>query len=424
VSLIVLGLNHETGSVELREKLNFREKDVPRALRELRERCGNAGAVLLNTCNRVELYLHHGQLKSIVLGMRARQFLSEWHELPEETFSDALYEHHGTAAARHLFRVAASLDSLVVGEAQILGQVHKAYDAARTEETTDKTIHAMFQKAFSVAKAVRSKTDIGAGNVSISSVAVDLAASIFMEFADKTVMVVGAGEMGELTLKSLLASGVGEVLVLNRSMEKAREIAGESGGRAVAFAELEAHLHRADIIITSTAAPHAILHPEDFARALDRRGQEPMFVIDIAVPRDVDPSAGNLDNLYLYNVDDLRKVVDENMEARRRQAERGAAIVERGAEEFAKWMRAIAAEPTIVSMTNEMRAIREQELRKTLAALPDLTDKQREEISYLTERIVNKILQSPMTQIKHEIGHHDPHTVLHLARRLFGLKDS
>ncbi len=423
MSLVVIGLNHETGSVELREKLGFSEKEAPRASQELRRRCDNAGVVVLSTCNRVELYVHHPQMEPDRLCALARQFLAESHGLPEQEFEAALYEYHGSEMVEHLFRVTASLDSLVLGEAQILGQVHDAYLVARTAQTTDKVIHALFQRAFSIAKAVRTKTDIGQGNVSISSVAVALAASIFMDFADKTVMVIGAGEMGELTLKSLLSRGVGKVLVLNRNQKTAQEVAGRFQGEAIAFDALEGHLHRADIVITSTAAPHAILHPAHFLQALRRRGQAPMFVIDIAVPRDIDPDAARLDNLYLYNVDDLRKVVDENLEDRRQQAERAEAIVEHGVREFDKWLRGIAAEPTIVSMAEELRAIREQELQKTLAALPDLTEKQRHEVGYLTERIVNKILQSPMTQLKHEIGHHDPHTVLHLVRRLFGLKE-
>jgi glutamyl-tRNA reductase len=423
VSLVVIGLSHQTGSVELRERLGFSAEEVPRASLDLRKRCGNAGVVILSTCNRVELYLHQPQLEAGALAAHARRFLSEWHGTPEDKFDPALYEHRDADMVEHLFRVAASLDSLVLGEAQILGQVHDAYLAARSAQTTDKVIHALFQKAFSTAKAVRSKTNIGQGNVSISSVAVDLAASIFMEFADKTVMVIGTGEMGELTLKSLVSKGVGEVLVLNRNREKAQEIAQRFGGEALTFDALGSHLHRADIVITSTAAPHTILHAEQFLMALERRDQSPMFVIDIAVPRNVDPDSARIDNLYLYNVDDLRKVVDENLEARRQQADRAEVIVDHGVREFDKWLRGIAAEPTIVSMAEELRAVRERELEKTLAALPDLTEKQRQEVAYLTERIVNKILQSPMTQIKHEIGHHDPRTVLHLARRLFGLNE-
>ncbi|NIA16224.1 MAG: glutamyl-tRNA reductase, partial [Nitrospiraceae bacterium] len=392
MSLIVLGINHQTGSVELREKLYFAAEEIVPASLELRERCADAGLVIVSTCNRVEIYIHHAQTETASLCACARRFLSHWHKVPEKDLWQSVYVRENADAVGHLFRVASSLDSLVVGEAQILGQVHDAYLAARTAQLTDKVIHALFQKAFSVAKAVRSKTGIGTGNVSISSVAVDLASSIFTEFPGKTVMVIGAGEMGELTLKSLLSRGVGKILVLNRSIEKARAIAETYNGEAVAFAELDQHLHRADIIITSTAAPRPILHEKNLAQALELRGQEPMFVIDIAVPRDVDPEAGELDNLYLYNVDDLRRVMDENIEARRQEAERGAAIVERSTENFARWLQGIAAEPTIISMAKELRAIRDIELQKTLAALPGLTEKQREEVSYLTERIVKKIL--------------------------------
>ena len=230
--------------------------------------------------------------------------------------------------------------------------------------------------------------------------------------------------MSELTLKSLVSRGVRHVVVVNRNTERAQAMAEPYGGEALPFDRLEEYLHRGDIIISSTAAPRFILHPEQFQRALKQRGQEPMFVIDIAVPRDVEPGVGELDNVYLYNMDDLEQVVGENLETRRQEAARGMGIVQRGVEQFEQWMRGVVAEPTITSIAEEFHRIRQEELAKTLAALPDLTEKQRQEVAYLTERVVKRMLQSPMTQIKHEIGHHDPHTVLHLVRRLFGLKES
>lgn len=424
MSLLVTGLNHHTSAIEVREKLAFRPDSIPAAVFELRKRLDNAGVVILSTCNRVEVYVHHPVLEADVLFQRVCEFLAEWHKTALEGFQSSLYLHSNLEAVGHLFRVAASLDSLVLGEAQILGQVHEAYLTSQAEQAADKVIHQLFQKAFAIAKSVRSETEVGAGNVSISSVAVDLAASIFEELSGKTVMIIGSGQMSELTLKSLVSRGVREVIVVNRNSERARAMAEPYGGEAVAFDALNEHLHRGDIIISSTAAPRFILHPEQFQRALKRRGQEPIFVIDIAVPRDVEPSVGELDNVYLYNMDDLEQVVGENLESRRQEAERGLGIVERGVEQFEQWMRAVVAEPTITSMAEECHRIRQEELDKTLASLPDLTDKQREEVTYLTDRIVKRMLQSPMTQLKYEIGHHDPHTVLHLVRRLFGLKET
>jgi len=423
MNLVVTGLSHHTCPVEVREKLGFTTQAVPRALLRLGSQFDGGGAVILSTCNRVELYLHHpGEPRE--LGRQMCAFLSEWHNVPEAEFADHLYEYHGREAVGHLFRVASSLDSLVVGEAQILGQVHDAFIAAQAAQTTDKVLNALFQQAFSLAKRLRTNTDIGAGQVSISSVAVVLAASIFMDLSDKTVMIVGSGDVAELTLKSLVGRGVKDVLIANRHPERAEALAEAFQGRPVPFESLRDHLYRADILIGATAAPRFVLHPEDFQHAMPRRDHAPMFVIDIAVPRDVDPATSALDNVYVYDIDDLEKVVNQNMEARRREMERCLAAVEQEADKFVRWMSGLAAEPTIVSMSEELNAIRERELKKTLAALGDLTPKQRQEVEYLAQRIVNAILQRPMTHIKHEIGHHDPNTVIHLVKRLFGIEES
>ena len=423
MTLAVVGLNHHTSPVELREQVAFTAKSVPSALMRLRKRLSGAGVVILSTCNRVELCVHH-PCSADTLFSEIRAFLCDWHNIAEKDFTDYLYEYEGEEAVRHLFRVTASLDSLVVGEAQILGQVHDAYLVAQTEQTADRIIHQLFQKAFSIAKTVRSQTEIGAGKVSVSSVAVDLAASIFMQLSGKTVLVIGSGEMGELTLKSLVDRGVGTILVTNRSPERAATLAEMYAGEAIPYEHLHENLYRADIVISSTAAPHYVLHPANFQDALKRRNHEPMFVIDIAVPRDVEPACGDLDNVYLYNVDDLQRVMEESVEARRKEMDRSMVIVERGVDQFMRWYHALAAEPALVSISEEIHAIRERELQKTLAALPDLTEKQRQEIVYLSERIVRAILHRPLSHIKQEIGHHDPKTVLHLVKRFFGLEEN
>ena len=423
MTLVAVGLNHHTSPVELREQIAFSAKSIPSAVLRLRKRLNDAGIVILSTCNRVELYVHHpGSAENLF--SEIREFLCDWHNIAEKDFTDYLYEYEGEEVVRHLFRVTASLDSLVVGEAQILGQVHDAYLVAQTEQAADRIIHQLFQKAFSIAKTVRTQTEIGSGKVSVSSVAVDLAASIFMELSGKTVLVIGSGEMGELTLKSLVERGVGTILVTNRSPERAAALAEMHDGEAIPYEHLHANLYRADIVISSTAAPHYVLHPSNFQEALKQRNYEPMFVIDIAVPRDVEPACGELNNVYLYNVDDLQKVMEENIDARRKEIDRSMAIVDRGVEQFMRWMHGLAAEPTLASISEEIHAIRERELQKTLAALPDLTEKQRQEITYLSDRIVRSILHRPLSHIKQEIGHHDPKTVLHLVKRFFGLEES
>jgi glutamyl-tRNA reductase len=386
MTISLTGLSHHTSPLELRERLSFPDDKRGEALRQLKQRLDDGGAVILSTCNRVEVYTHDNAAPEHLRGL-VREFLAEWHRLEPDTFTGHLYEHHNRDAVAHLFRVTSSLDSMVVGEDQILGQVHDAYLAAQSEGATDKILHALFQRAFKVAKEVRTKTNINVGKVSVSSVAVDLAASIFGNLSEKTVLVIGSGEMGELTLKCLVEKGVGKVLVANRTLSKAEEVALAYGGEPLALSSLEHYLHDADIIITSTASETPILGVDDFTRALRKRNQAPMFVIDIAVPSDVDQRVTQLDN-------------------------------------FIDWRQGLYAESTIVSMTQELNAIRERELEKTLSMLPDLTERQREEVEYLSKRIVNNILQRPMHQIKQEVVREDPSRVLHLVKRLFGLEES
>lgn len=423
MSLVVTGLNHRTSDLALREKMAFSEKTLPKALSDLRGRFDEGGCVIVNTCNRSEVYAHYPSDPDDVHG-EIRRFFSEWHALPDDAFDSALYEHHGKEAIGHLFRVVSSLDSMVVGEGQILGQVHDAYILAHSEQVTDKVINTAFQKAFTVAKRVRSQTKIGAGKVSVSSIAVDLAVSIFMDLSGKTVMVIGSGEMSELTLKSLVGRGVGRVLVTNRSIDKAQRLAEQYDGEAVDLGHLDVHLPRADIVISSTGSPGALLRTAHFQQALRERSKQPMFVIDIAVPRDVEAAVNQLDNIYLYNLDDLQDMADKNIEARRTEMDRCLAIVDEGVEQFWQWTQRLTAQPTIVSLSEELHAIRERELEKTLTQLSDLTDSQREEVAYLTKRIVNNVLHQPLKHLKQEADGEDTKGVLQVVRRLFGLKES
>lgn len=423
MTIALTGLSHHSSPVELRERLAFPESRVPAALNQLRRHLPDAGVVILSTCNRVELYAHTEDAPEALHGA-LREFLSEWHGIPVPEFDSYLYDHAERDAVGHLFRVASSLDSLVVGEGQILGQVHDAYLMAQTESAVDKVLSGLFQRAAKVAKEVHTKTNINVGKVSVASVAVDLAVTIFSDLGDKRVMVIGSGETGELALKSLVAQGVGEVIVVNRTIANAETLAEQYHGEAMSLDVLHKHLHRADIIISSTASPDPILHAADFEHALKARNQEPMFVIDIAVPRDIAPDVNGIDNVYLYDIDNLEAVTQQNIEQRRAEMDRCLEIVEKQVEAFMRWRGGLSAEPMIVSMTRELNAIREKELEKTLAALPDLTERQRSEVEYLTKRIVNTILQRPMTQIKREVTQDDPNRVLHLVKRLFGIEEN
>lgn len=422
MSLVVSGVSHHTSDVALRDRLAIQEDQLPAALAALRKQVPDAGVAIVSTCNRFEVYVSHmGEAEGLYQEIRG--FISSWHNIPEAEFEDALFEYQDREAVGHLFSVASSLDSMVIGEEQILGQVHDAYIVAHREQTTDKIINSLFQKAFSVAKKVRSQTSIGAGKVSISSVAVDLAVSIFMELSGETVLVIGSGEMGELTLKHLVERGVGHVIVANRSVEKAEVLARVYNGEAIALDNLDEALHRADIVISSTGAPGVVLEVDQVKQALRRRSLKPMFLIDIAAPRDIDANANELDNVYLYNIDDLQEVADKNVEARRDEIERCLELVDHGTNQFCKWLRTLVAEPTIVSLSRELNAVRERELEKSLAQLTNLSDKEKEEIEYLTKRIVNNILQRPLSQIKQEVYDEDHVGVLQMVRRLFGLKE-
>ena len=423
MSLVVTGLNHRTSELALRERVVISDDAQPRALIELRKRFEGAGAVIVSTCNRSEVYVHHATTADdIRTGIEA--FLAEWGGVSLEELNPALYHHEAREAAAHLFRVASSLDSLVVGEGQILGQVHDAYQAAQREQTTDKVINQLFQRGFTIAKKVRTDTRIGEGKVSVSSVAVDLAVSIFTELAGKTVMVIGTGEMAELTLRSLIEKGARDVIVANRSIENAASLAGQYHGEAVALADVEDHLHRADVVISSTGSGGVVLRADHFRQALRRRTNSPIFVIDIAVPRDVDAQVNALDNVYLYDIDDLKKVADENVEARRAEVDRALAIVESGADQFMRWMNSLAAEPTIRSLGEELDAIRRRELEKTRKRLSHISPQDWEEIDYMMKRYQASVLQPALTQLKEEIHHEDHGTVIQLVRRLFGLKES
>ena len=423
MTLAVTGLSHHSSPVELRERMAFGEDRLPKALLCLKKHLDDGAGVILSTCNRVEIYVH-ADMDAAGIRAAMRAFLSEWHGIPQDSFEAHLYDHAERGAVGHLFRVASSLDSLVVGEGQILGQVHDAFLAAQTANTTDKVLSRLFQRAFKCAKEVLTKTKINVGKVSVASVAVELAVTIFSELAGKTVMVIGSGETGELALKSLVAQGVGEVMVVNRTIASAEALAEQYHGEAMALGTLHKHLHRADIVISTTSAPEPILHAADFEYALKARNQEPMFVIDIAVPRDIAAGVNELDNVYLYDMDNLEQVARQNAELRKAEMSRCLDIVEKQVDAFMCWHGGLRAEPTIASMSRELNAIREKELEKTLAALPGLSGKQRDEIEYLSKRIVNKILQRPMAQIKREVTQDDPGRVLHLVKRLFGIEEN
>lgn len=422
MTITVTGLSHHTSPLDVRERVAFSPEELPPALQAFKRECPNSGIVVISTCNRTEVYIRAEQ-RVDEIHAQAHAFLSRHKGVDTAELREHLYERHDREAVTHLYRVACSLDSMVVGEQQVLGQVRDAFLLAQGEGATDKITAQLFQRAFKVAKEVRTRTSIGMGKVSVASVAVDLAVSIFMDLSNKTVLVVGSGETSELTLKSLLSEGVGHVMVANRTLSAAENLAKAFQGEALPLSDIADYLHRADIVISSTAATEPVLRVQDFQLALKKRNKEPMFAIDIAVPRDIEPAVDSLDNVYLYSLDDLESAAAGNLEARQNEVAACLEIIEGQVDKFMGWRQSLYAQPMIVSMSRELNLIRERELEKTLDLLPDLTDKQRDEVRYLSQRIVNNILQRPMTSLKEEVVRDDAGRVLHLVKRLFGLEE-
>jgi len=422
MELFVLGLNHDTASIDLRERLFFPERELPKALDALGEVPELAERMILTTCNRVEVYgVAEGPLSQTVESVVA--CLGRHRSLDPAQFDGAFYTHTAAAAARHVFRVASSLESMVLGEPQILGQVKSAYSIARAEQSTGIVLNNLLEQAFHVAKRVRTETGIASVPVSIASVAVDLARKIFGDLAGRTVLILGAGEMAELALRHLMDDGVQSILVANRTYERAVALAEQFRGRAVTYDSFQQEMLKADIVISATSAPHMILEKEDMQKIIQERRHRPIFLIDIADPRDIDAACNEVDNVYLYNIDDLQSVAATNQKERRREAERAVPIVEREVELFLAWLRGLDVVPTIVSLRNRMEEIREAELRKAMSRLGDLTPEQRETIASLTTAMVNKILHQPMSELRRRAVHQDGHLYSTVLRRLFGLEE-
>jgi glutamyl-tRNA reductase len=422
MDLFVLGLSHKTAPIDLRERLAVPERELPKALEALGEVPELAERMFFTTCNRVEVYgVAEGPLGQAVDA--TREGLERYRNLDRSALAGVLYTRANADAARHVFRVASSLDSMVVGEPQILGQVKAAYTVARSQQATGIILNNLLEQAFHVAKRVRTETGIATAPVSISSVAVELARKIFGDLAGRSVLILGAGEMAELALRHLMDDGVRSVLVANRSYDRAVELATQFHGKAVTFDSFRREMVDADIVISSTSAPHAILRKDDMQAIIHERRHRPIFLIDIANPRDIDPACNDVDNVYLYNIDDLQSVVSANLQERRREAEQAETIVEREVGVFQAWLRGLDVVPTIVSLRNRVEEIRAAELNKAMSRMGELTPEQRETIASMTAAMVNKILHQPMSELRRRAIQRDSHVYSAVLRRLFGLEE-
>ncbi len=419
MNLLLLGMNHKTAPVEIRERLDIACTGGWSPLGEIRAIPGVLEALYLSTCNRVEILVRNREDADVET--RLRELIFRHGNLSGEELARCLYVYRDAAAVRHLFRVAAGLDSLIMGEPQILGQVKDAYRQAVEEEATGIILNKLLHRAFRVAKRVRTETGVANHAVSVSYAAVELAKKIFGVLRDKKILLVGAGEMSELAARHLLKHGGDRLLVANRTWERAVEMAADFQGTAVEFPRLGDALREADIVITSTGAPGYVITGAMVAAALKRRQNRLLFIIDIAVPRDVDPQVGKMDNVYLYNIDDLQEIADENMAIRKEEAARGEEIVGVETEEFLAWFDTLTVVPTIVSLREKAEAIVAGELERAEGWLRNLRPEDREEAALLARAIVNKLLHDPMTSLKEETRAGAARAYVAALRRLFRL---
>lgn len=419
--LLLTGLNHRTAPVEVRERLAFDPPSLGRALQDLTSRPGLSEGLILSTCNRVEVAVtaENGADPQAAV----EQFLAENRQVPPQWLAPYLYRYQDEEAVRHIFRVASSLDSMVVGEAQILGQLKAAYAAAKAHGAVSGWMEEILTRAFSVAKRVRTETGIGENPVSVSSAAVDLARQIFGSLRDKRVMVIGAGKMSELAARHLHRSGVRRIYVTNRTEQRARAMAALFDGELVEYDRFLQVLPEVDIVITSSGAPFYILRKDQMRRVLEARRHRPMFLIDIAVPRNIEPAVNELDNVFLYDVDDLQRVVEANLGERRKRAELAERIIAEEVQRMMARWKAREVAPTIVSLQEQLEQIRQAELARHRGRLGPLSPEQEEALEGLTRGLINKIAHGVICELRRHAGSPGSAQVVETIRRMFRLEE-
>jgi glutamyl-tRNA reductase len=422
--IVIVGLNHRSAPIEVRESVAFENSYLRDALARLGELPSIHEGVILSTCNRVEVVAAASDGGAAFTDIKS--FLAE-----QKTHRDAspleehIYTYQGADAVRHLFRVAASLDSMVVGEPQILGQLKEYYEAAREAGTVSTILHRLFHRSFSVAKRVRTETGIGSGAVSVSSVAVDLAKRIFDRFDDKTVMLIGAGKMGDLMARHLQNQGVQSLMVTNRTFDRAVELAEKIQGSPIRFEDFPRYLKMADLVIGCTGAPEVLVDAGAVEKVLRERKQKAMFFIDIGDRRNFDAKINDLDNVYLYNIDDLKSVAEDNRQERSIEAEKAEAIVVDEVQGFVRWIGSLEQVPTITALRQRFEEIRRKEIERYLGgSLKDLSEAQRAALESMTTAMINKLLHAPISQLKRNSQDDEDDAALYVAalKRLFDLE--
>jgi len=415
-----VGLNYRTAPVELRERLAVPEADIQAILQRKITHPPIREAALLSTCNRVEMTLvTHDPDAAIAI---ANEWFAKKAGLPLSEVTEHLYAHTTDASIRHLFSVASGLDSLVLGEPQILGQVKASYELALKAKTAGHILHRLYQSTFAAAKRARSETSIGRQAVNISSCAVELAKRIFGDLSGKTVLLLGAGEMAELAATHLKANGCTEILVANRTLERAKKLAMAFDGHALVMEDLPNYLDRADIVISGTGASTYVLLPEDVKPAMEKRGGEPMFLVDIAVPRDIDPRIADIAGAYVYDIDDLQQVVQGNQKNREREAEQARVLIEEDAVAFSSWLKSLESVPLIRGIQQQVEQLRLDELDKSKRYLKDLSAEQQEAVERLSKALMKRFMHPTMQTLKTLPDDIEGDLLMGAASRLFAAK--
>ncbi len=416
--IFLIGLNHKTASVSLRERTAFLESDIPDALGTLRRKPHIREAFLFSTCNRTEVLYTSDDPDSV---HSVKRFVADFKDIPLAEFEEALYVYTDDEAVTHFFRVAASLDSMIVGEPQILGQVKAAYRNAVAGKTSGVVLNRLLHKTFHIAKRVRKETGIGDNAVSISYAAVELAGKIFNDLSKKKVMLIGAGEMAELAVEHLISQNVEEIVVANRTFKSALALAEKFRGTAVKFEEMPLMLKQVDIVVSSTGSSDYILGSREVKKIMKTRKNRPLFFIDIALPRDIDPAVNRINNAYLYDIDDLQNIVSENIEQREKETVKAERLIEEAVVKFGKWMDNLDIVPTIVEIKEKIEDITEIEARKTLSAMNGLSEEEKEAVRRMAKAIAGRVIHDPIMFLKNTGAHRDDSFYLNAARQIFNL---
>ncbi|KUF29942.1 MULTISPECIES: glutamyl-tRNA reductase [Lysinibacillus] len=419
---IVVGLNYKSAPVEIREKLSFIESELPQAMEALQKQKSILENVIVSTCNRTEIYAVVDQLHT---GRHfVKQFLAKWFDLPVETFSSYLTIREEDEAIEHLFKVTAGIDSMVLGETQILGQVKKSFLSGQEIGTTGTVYNQLFKQAVTFAKRAHNETAIGENAVSVSYAAVELAKKIFGSLQRKHVAILGAGKMGELAIENLYGSGVGKVTVINRTFEKAETLAAKFHGEAKSMKELQCSLLEADILITSTGATDFVIDYELMQFVERLRKGKPLFMVDIAVPRDIDPRVGDLPNVFLYDIDDLQGIVEANLAERERAAADITDMIGKEVDQFKDWVATLGVVPVISALRKKANRIQEETMISIENKMPDLTDRERKILSKHTKSIINQLLKEPILQAKELANEPKANEQLRLFQQIFGIEEA